>query len=148
MFPVVNKSKLLLDLNLLTHFNGKSGSIQSSSAWKSKMKYFGLFLITFALLVSIECWMAISPYNRKEFRENKITDAHCFTASMGKFKKGEEKPLNNTCGVAICSDTRYISLMGCGVMGTTPPCYIAPGNLSKPYPHCCDILVCPHSPDE
>ncbi|KAH1008061.1 hypothetical protein HUJ04_005212 [Dendroctonus ponderosae] len=80
--------------------------------------------------------------------EEACADAHCFTASMGKFKKGEEKPLNNTCGVAICSDTRYISLMGCGVMGTTPPCYIAPGNLSKPYPHCCDILVCPHSPDE
>ncbi|KAJ8924582.1 hypothetical protein NQ315_000731, partial [Exocentrus adspersus] len=74
-------------------------------------------------------------------------DGHCYTDSnnIGALKVDEERRIEGQCVMARCLENKDISLFGCGVVGVAPPCYVAEGDLSKPYPDCCFEIKCPEN---
>ncbi|KAJ8943747.1 hypothetical protein NQ318_011958 [Aromia moschata] len=104
------------------------------------------FVLFFCVLqASINCWTGIVKYNATITPRN----AYCFTESnsIGALRRGEEKRISGLCAIAVCLNNRDISLLGCGVVQVEPPCYVADGDLSKPYPDCCFEIICPQDND-
>ncbi|CAG9762133.1 unnamed protein product [Ceutorhynchus assimilis] len=115
------------------------------------MKLIFSLLILNIFVISMNCWVGYSLYNQEEFIQNNITDdVHCFTTSSGlnSMSNGEIKPFKNDCGYGTCNEDRSISFTGCSVAAIAPPCYIGPGDLSKPFPDCCYEIICPQDISE
>ncbi|XP_018577287.1 uncharacterized protein LOC108915674 [Anoplophora glabripennis] len=103
-----------------------------------------LFILFFcASYISVYSWTAIIPHKKGQSDHG----GHCYTDSykIGALKKFEEKRIQGLCANAECLESKDISILGCGVYTVEPPCYVVPGNLSKPYPECCFEVKCPEN---
>ncbi|XP_044269760.1 uncharacterized protein LOC123014618 [Tribolium madens] len=99
-----------------------------------------LVAIFFVIMVclQVEGWVAIivsSPGKKT---------GGCYTEkyNLGEMKVGEEKPVPGTCAQATCTNDGIINLEGCSKVVAEPPCYLTDGDLSKPFPHCCQEMHC------
>ncbi|XP_049787833.1 venom toxin OcyC11 [Schistocerca cancellata] len=66
----------------------------------------------------------------------------CFHSKTGNFyKSGEKWLVPGECVEYSCSFP-HIKHVGCGAVGTSPPCEVV-RDTSKPYPECCPTVKCP-----
>ncbi|GLV45702.1 uncharacterized protein CBL_02722 [Carabus blaptoides fortunei] len=57
-------------------------------------------------------------------------------------KAGTRKRQPYKCFSVECSTDYVLSIAGCGVQASHGHCRVIKGDLSKPYPHCCDEYIC------
>ncbi|KAL0829364.1 hypothetical protein ABMA28_004142 [Loxostege sticticalis] len=51
-----------------------------------------------------------------------------------------------TCMQYSCNTDGYTQIFTCGALGVGPGCRKVPGDLTKPYPDCCETMVCDSLP--
>jgi len=77
----------------------------------------------------------------------------CYNAKSNSYYSPGEAWQLEGCGQATCerlsstSPQLMISFESCGVASVLPPCYLVQDN-SKPYPSCCNQVVCPETNDD
>lgn len=55
---------------------------------------------------------------------------------------GETKRLPEGCFRISCYSEYSLSVTGCGLQATTRHCRVIPGDVRRPYPHCCSEEIC------
>ncbi|CAH1102123.1 unnamed protein product [Psylliodes chrysocephalus] len=104
----------------------------------SMMRYSILiFAIVFAYT---DAWVAMS---KSDPNTEHLGDCYTDHNNIGAMMKGETRRLEGQCAEASCGSNRYINLVGCGSVGAVPPCKVVDGDLTKPFPECCEQVECP-----
>ncbi|CAG9854338.1 unnamed protein product [Phyllotreta striolata] len=101
-----------------------------------------LFLL-FCAILNVHAWVALIPNNL-----NKAPPGGCYADNnnIGYMDKNEVKRIQGMCAIAKCQGS-FIEMEGCGSVSFAPPCKKLPGDLRKPFPHCCYEKICPEEPE-
>ncbi|KYB28336.1 hypothetical protein TcasGA2_TC032631 [Tribolium castaneum] len=101
-------------------------------------KIVAIFLVVLFFCWQVEGWV----YSIQSDPEH--TEGGCYTDTydLGKMKIGERKRVKEMCAEAVCEERGAIFVNGCAAVMAEPPCYLAPGDNSKPFPDCCYEFKC------
>ncbi|XP_049831895.1 venom toxin OcyC11 isoform X2 [Schistocerca gregaria] len=95
-----------------------------------------------AFCVAVLLAAAYAAVNIEIVTESQHHPGQCFHSKTGNFyKNGEKWLVPGECVEYSCSFP-HINGVGCGTVGTSPPCQVVK-DTSKPYPECCPTVKCP-----
>lgn len=101
---------------------------------------------TFVIIATVSCFMACQVQGYTAIfppTQHPSKPDACFDEQLGVFYEvGTENERPGQCERIFCFKDFSMVLHGCGLVAAGPGCEVVPGDLSKPYPFCCETVKC------